>query len=138
MLKHLARYLAVIALAVGGTTVATASPAFAIGGCDQSNATVGACFDHPNGNSNARADFYFNRTPDSSYYSYSVWIEINGTRHQKVNKARLTSSGRHCCWYQPVSSLPPSWKTGRTIVTIYTSTGAAHTTSTSPSYSFYV
>ncbi|WJK42896.1 hypothetical protein O7608_11185 [Solwaraspora sp. WMMA2056] len=122
---------------MGGTTVITASPALAVGGCDQANPTVGACIDHGSYGSNARADFYFNRTPDSSYYYYSVWIQVNGTWHQKVNQARLTSSGRWCCWYQPVASQPASYKTIRSRVTIYTSNRTAHTTSTSPAFTIY-
>ncbi|MFV2100148.1 hypothetical protein [Micromonospora sp. LOL_024] len=137
MIKKLGRYLAVIALVVGGTTVVAASPALAIGGCDQANQTVSACYDYGSTGSNARADFYFNRTPDSSYFYYSVWIEVSGVRHQKVNQARLTRSGRWCCWTHNLATQPPSYKTGRTIVTIYTSAGRAHTTSMSPYFTVY-
>lgn len=137
MIKKLGRHLAVIALVVGGTTVIAASPALAVGGCAPAHPTVSACIDHGSYGSNARADFYFNRTPDSSYYYYSVWIQVNGTWHQKVNQARLTSSGRWCCWYQSVSSTPPSYKTIRSRVTIYQYNGMPHVTSDSPAYTIY-
>ncbi|MDG4764205.1 hypothetical protein O7632_08820 [Solwaraspora sp. WMMD406] len=137
MIKKLGRYLAVIALVVGGTTVVTASPALAVGGCDQTNQAVGACIDHGSYGSNARADFYFNWTPNNYYYYYSVWIQVNGTWHQKVNQARLTRSGNWCCWYQAVASLPASYKTIRSRVTIYTASGALQTTSTSPAFTIY-
>ncbi|MFG1951159.1 hypothetical protein [Micromonospora sp. NPDC048830] len=135
MKRKLAGYLGAIALIAGGTVTATASPAFAVGGCDQGNSTVGACFDY-SGGSNARADFYMNRTVDSSYKYYRVWMRINGGSWVFKGEGS-TVQGRNCCWYHHVDALPDKWQTGQTRVTLYTSTWAAHTTSDSPIISFY-
>ncbi|MEU3454500.1 hypothetical protein ABZ671_12965 [Micromonospora sp. NPDC006766] len=136
MKKKLGGYIAATALAAGGTLVATASPALAAGACDQTNSTVGACFDYASG-TYARADFYMNRTVDSSYAHFRVWMKVNGGAWQLVKDNGNTVAGRNCCWNLAVAGNPQRWQTGQTKVTLYTSAWVEHTTSISPIVSFF-
>ncbi len=121
----------VIALMAGGTTVIAATPASAVpGGCNGWN-PVSACIDWGYYNNRVRADFYMNRAPDSSYYRYEVFINVNGN-HYLVGSGPMDHTGRYCCWYRPTDSLPNIWYTVYSQIDVYTSWGALHIRSTSP------
>lgn len=136
IVQRLVRFLFAAMLVVGGFTFATATPAMAVGGCSTNNVTLNACFDY-GGGSNARADFYLERTPDSSVYYYRLAMVVNGTTYMKVNSlTRFTTTGRYCCWTHHVDGYPNRAQQGFTRVWVYKSNGGLHFTQDSPTIRF--
>ncbi|GIH04180.1 hypothetical protein Rhe02_22470 [Rhizocola hellebori] len=131
------RGLLVAAMLTGGSTVALAAPASAAwGGCDNANGTVSACVNFGDNGNSVRADFYFKKVPDSSYYTYYVWIFVDGYGQLMASNQRLTYTGRYCCWTRPTDSLPNRIYRVFVQVAIYTSSGVYHTGSISPTITY--
>jgi hypothetical protein len=135
VIQKIARYGLAIAAATAGVAVATATPALAAGGCNTTNPTVGPCIDYPGG-SNARADFYLNRAPDSSIAFYEVSMVVNGNEIPLSGRQKLTTTGRYCCWYQGVAGTSPKAKEAFTRVKIFRQDGVRHLTQDSPTIRF--
>lgn len=137
MVRRLLRGLLVVTLATAGLTVAAQSPAMAIGGCSTNNVTLSSCVDYgSHGHGRARADFYLNRTPDSSVYRYVVYLVFNGTYHE-VGRGYFGSTGRYCCWYRTIDNLPNTYNSARTVVSVFTSSGSLHMAVSSPTIYFW-
>ncbi|SDT77189.1 hypothetical protein [Actinoplanes derwentensis] len=136
MKKKILSYVGAAVIASTGVAVATASPAFAAGGCSAaSNPTVQVCVNHGDDGNSTRGDFYINRTPDSSVYYYRSSFIVNNAERNLGGYVRITSTGRKCCTYIGLATLPISTKTVKTRVRIYTSTKALHMTVDSPAIS---
>ncbi len=134
--RRVARVL-IIATMVTGTAFATATPALAsVGGCEDSNPTVTACVNFGDSGNNLRADFYFKKPPDSSYWTYYVWTYVNGYG-QMMASGHIDHSGRYCCWYRATDSLPNIRYSAYTVVSIYTQWGSYHTGSISPTIVYW-
>ncbi|GAB1694145.1 hypothetical protein [Krasilnikovia sp. M28-CT-15] len=129
-----ARHAMAAAVGVALVTVTSASPAFAAGGCNTSNPTISVCVNHGDSGLNTRGDFYINRTPDSSIYKYKEVLVVNGSERGSKT-GRITQTGRHCCLYLNLQTLPVSTKSVKTRVYVYTRSGALHMTVDSPTIS---
>lgn len=137
MVRRILRGLLVATLATVGLIVAVPSPAMAIGGCTTNNVTLSSCIDYgSHGHGTARADFYLNRTPDSSVYRYVVYIVLNGTYHE-VGRGNFTSTGRYCCWTKTIDHSPNTNNSARTVVSVFTSSGNLHMAVSSPTINFW-
>ncbi|HWS39231.1 MAG TPA: hypothetical protein VN408_41615 [Actinoplanes sp.] len=93
------------------------------------------CVNHGDNGNSTRGDFYINRTPDSSVYYYRSSFVVNNKETNLGGYVRITSTGRKCCTYVSLATLPISTKTVKTRVRIYTSTKALHMTVDSPTIS---
>ena len=134
-MKKVLNYVAAAAIAATGLTVATASPAFAAGGCSSSShPTVSVCVNHGADGNSTRGDFYMYRY-DSSIYTYKEMFVVNGSERAVSKSGRITTTGRFCCSYTNLQTLPVSTKTVKNRVKIYTSSGALHMTVDSPQIS---
>lgn len=137
MVRRIIQGLLAITLATVGLTAAVQSPAMAIGGCTTNNVTLSACIDYgSHGHGRARADFYMYRTPDSSTYRYVVYIVFNGN-YNEVARGNFTRTGRHCCWYKTIDNLPNTYNSAKTVVSVFTSSGALHMAVSSPTINFW-
>ncbi|WP_430788305.1 hypothetical protein [Actinoplanes sp. G11-F43] len=124
------------AIASTGLVGATVSPALAAGGCSSaSNPTLQVCVNHGDDGNSTRGDFYINRAPDSSVYTYRTAFVVNDVQRPLGPSTRITSSGRKCCTYVNLQTLPVSTKTVKNRVYIYTSSGALHMWLDSPAIS---
>ncbi len=137
MVRRILQCLLAVTLATAGLTVAAQSPAMAIGGCSTNNVTLSSCVDYgSHGHGRVRADFYLNRTPDSSVYRYVVYLVLNGNYYE-VGRGNFTSTGRHCCWYRTIDNLPNTYNSARTVVSVFTSSGNLHMAVSSPTINFW-
>lgn len=135
-MKKFMNYLVAAVIAVTGITVATASPAFAAGGCSSSShPTIAVCVNHGDDGNQTRGDFYIYRAPDSSIYTYRTSFIVNGSERLLSGHTRVTRTGRYCCKYANLATQPVSTKTVKFRVRLYTSAGALHITMDSPAIS---
>jgi hypothetical protein len=135
-MKKILTYVAAAAMAATGLAVATASPAFAAGGCSStSNPTIATCVNHGDDGNSTRGDFYIYRTPDTSIWTYKASFVVNGVEGSTRASGRITRTGRWCCTYTSLATLPISTKTVKNRVRLYTQSGALHMTVDSPTIS---
>lgn len=135
-LKRFMRGLLVAAVLTTGTVAVAATPAFALGGCNHDNPTVGPCIDWQGHDSDpVTADFYLNKPPDDGLYYYRFAINVNGIFYWVQNdKTRLDHMGRYTkpYWYRNTSDPFNTTKTAYSEVIIYTKAGGVHMTVDSP------
>jgi hypothetical protein len=132
--RKVLRGLLVIGLVTAGSTAVVASPALAIGACQNAGFPISACIDFGSYGNQARADFYMNGSLGDSLYTYRVYIYVNGVRFTPLggNSGRLNHQGRFCCWYVTTDSTPDSLKRVQTRVEVYRIDGSYNYTASSP------
>ncbi len=129
------RGLLVVAFVTAGTTAVAASPAMAVGACQNSGFPISACIEFGPHGQNARADFYMNGSLGNAYYTYKVYIYVNGQKRTPYNpgqSGRLNYQGRYCCWFVETNSEPNSLKRVQTRVEVYRYDGSYNYTASSP------
>ena len=136
MFKRILRTSVVAVVMALAAVAVVESPAFAVGGCNHQFKPLGPCIDYQGG-TQARADFYLNVAPSDTYHSFRVAIVSNGSVQWLNLKADFTGTGRYCCWYRSVDSMPDSWHTVFTRVNIYNSVGSLVDTVDSPSINVF-
>lgn len=129
--RNVLRGLLVIALMTTGTTLITAAPAAAAGGCN-GQYPVSACIDYGSHGNRSRVDFYMNANLTTEYHTYKAWINVNGS-WTLLASGRLDHKGNYCCWYKNTDSEPNTWKTVYSEIDVYNSSGVYKLSSTSPS-----
>jgi hypothetical protein len=128
-LRNLLRGLLVVTVMTAGTALFTASPATAAGNCNGLR-PISACVNFNPGATQARADFYMNSSLGNTYYTYRVYLNVNGGWHF-MKSGRLDHTGHYGYWYQHTDSLPDIWYTVYTEVDYYDISGAYRGSSTS-------
>ncbi|MFD8154421.1 hypothetical protein ACFY3O_35935 [Streptomyces sp. NPDC001046] len=120
----------VLAATILGLTIATGAPATAAtgGGCGAKE-TTDACISK-SGNY-VYADFYQNATPDSSSTKAVLTLYNKGAAVKSATYA-LNRTGRFGPISYNVATLPVTSGSAYSCVKVYTSTGALHRTSCSP------
>jgi hypothetical protein len=145
MKARVIRYALAMLLAVVGVGAVTASPAMAtiVGGCNTSNSTLKPCTNWGDDGNYVRGDFYLDHGPDLAIYSYTEKIVDHLSSGPTYtywynNGARtlLTHTGRYCCEYAWMQSLPVQTHNVYTEVSIYTKSGTLHMTVRSATYRF--
>lgn len=127
------RGLLVVTLVTAGTTAVVASPALAVGACQNAGFPISACIDYGAAGQSARADFYMNGSLGDSVYTYKVFIYVNGVKRTPPgNTGRINHQGRFCCWYVDTNSDPDSLKHVQTRVEVYRIDGSYNYTASSP------
>lgn len=128
-LRNVLRGLVVITLMTAGTTVITAAPASALGGCN-GRSPISACVNWNPGENSARADFYMNSSLGNTYYTYRVYMNVNGGWNFK-GSGRLDHTGHYGYWWHHTDSLPNSWYSVYTQIDYYDYWGTYRGSSTS-------
>lgn len=135
MVRRVFQGLAALVLVTVGLVGFNATPAFAAGGCNNANVTLKPCVNFGANGDNVRADFYLDRTPDSSVHHYTVYLVVNGTSYN-VGSGTFSGTGRYCCWYRGTHNSSLTAFHVYTSVRVYTSTGVLHMTVNSPTINY--
>ncbi len=137
LMQRVLRGLVVIGLVTAGSTLVNASAAYAaIGGCNNYD-TTSACINFGHDGNYVRADFYQNRQPGQAYYSYKVYIIVNGNTYFR-GEGILDHTGRYCCWTRLTDALPNILYTVQSRIDVFSYPGnALHIRSESPVIQYY-
>jgi hypothetical protein len=137
MVRRLIQAFVALALVTVGLTAVAATPASAAwGGCNNANVTLKPCVNFGANGDNVRADFYLDRTPDSSVHHYKVYLVENGVFRVGAT-GTFDHTGRYCCWYWNTHSSSGTYVYHvYTRVYVYTSSGAVHMIVDSPTANY--
>ena len=126
MVRRALKGLLAITLMATGLLVVTETPAFAqADNCNKSNPWVHVCIDFGTKPNLLQSWFNLVKAPDSSVHHYGVVRDLDGQTVQ-VASGVFTTVKNYGPWTKPVQTLPPSSHKARTIVYVYTSSGALH------------
>jgi hypothetical protein len=139
MVRRITRGLLVLALMLSGLTAVNASPAMAASGtlCNTSNPNVHVCIHGKAGVINCTGWLYLARPPSASVHHWGLVMVINGNARQMASGVFTTVKNYpYPAASRPCSTLPIDDKTAKSIVYVYTSSGALHYNISSPTASF--
>ncbi len=129
---RMAQNLLALSIVAAGTTAYSVSRAATAGGCSMKDPRFVVCVNHGDDGNLTRGDFYINRPPDSSIYTYREVLVLNGREMRGPKTGRIDHRGRFCCLYKNLQTLPPRAKRVKNRVYVYTRAGVHHMREDSP------